>query len=943
MNRVSPTCAASRPRYRLVLAALLSAGVIWPACAAQASSPPAQTRAYAIGAAPLAEVLNRFAASSGVILVFDASLLQGRQSKGLQGSFDLSTGFQTLLAGTGLEAVLGRSGGYMLRARPVPAPVPVRDEAAVAPRAIPDMPAISVRANYLATVDRLDRNMIEHMLTINGDLTSQLRLNPNIQYSESLLSSLTGGEIAPAEISIHGAKPYQNEILLDGVSIANDIDPGNKIGTENPDFIPGTAQALAIDSSILCEVEVRDSNVSAEYGRFTGGVISSKICSARKRFGGNVSVGYSSSDWSTLFVDPAQQRDFEESSTADYQPRFTKWTYKSTVEARPATDWGVLVSAVRRTSDIPLKRFSTANDATTESREVVQERRQDTLIVKADYSPATGPHKGELSVVYAPSDNTYFLENARDSDYTIRTGGINVGARLESRYDIARLTHQLSFSNNDQSRRSDANYYRSWRWSTDKNWGDAAFDGNATSKEGAYGDIDQRTRTVEYKLRSAFTPFTLGTSVHRVAAGVELRRQDATYERLKEQYQYLVLKDLPTRGAIASCSLAGGGFDTEACSATPSPKGVGQFFTNRTTYRAGSFSVDNTSSGAYLEDEITWRGVSLRAGLRADHDTLAGKTILAPRFKFGWQAAEPLFVDLGVNRYYGRNLFAYAMQERINTLKVVQTRSTTLAWGAGTVSKPLNRLDDLKSPYDDELTAGLTYDPEWLAGPVSLRVTQRDGKDQVVRLLQTRQTACNGNQCYVYSNNGGSKTLDFTLSWSNARAFKLANMAHRMWVAINKSDVESNYASYADTYGSALLNDNLINYDGRVIHYSERPADNYNRPWTLRMGLMSSMPSHNLTISNMLRIRGGYQQILRRGSVDYQGATIDNYALTPMPRSTALDTVVHWNPRIKGDRRLDVKLTVENLTNQKNKIAVSDLYATYERGRTFALEIGYAF
>lgn len=947
MNLVPPIPASPRPRYRPLLAALLSASVILPACAAEASGSPAQARAYAIGAAPLAEVLNRFAASSGVILVFDAGLLQGRQSSGLQGTFDVATGFQALLAGTGLEAVLGRSGGYVLRARPapvpLPAPVPARGQPAAPPWTEAEMPTIHVRTRNLATVDGLDRYMIEHMPAINGDLTSQLKLNPNIQYSEGLLSSFTGGEIAPAEISIHGAKAYQNEILLDGVSIANDLDPGNKIGTESPDFIPGTAQALAVDSSILCDVEVKDSNVSAEYGRFTGGVVSSRICSARKRFGGNVSLGYSSSAWSTLFIDPAQQQEFEQSSSADYQPRFTKRTYKSTVEARPGEDWGVLVSAVRRTSDIPLKRFSTANDATTESREAVQERRQDTLVVKADYSPAAGPHKGELSLVYAPSDNSYFLENARDSDYTIRTGGISVGGRLESRYAAARLTHQLSFSHNDQSRRSDADYYRSWRWSSDKNWGDAGTGATASSKEGAYGDIDQRSRTLEYRLRAAFTPFTLGASAHRMAAGIELRRQHAGYERLKEQYQYLVLKDLPTRGAIANCALAGGGFDADACSATPTPKGVGQYFTNLTTYRAGSFSVDNTASAAYLEDEVSWRGLSLRAGLRADHDDLAGDVNLAPRVKLGWQAAAPLFVDLGVNRYYGRNLFAYAMQEKINTLKTVQTRGSSLAWGAPSISKPLNRLDQLKSPYDDELTAGLSYAPDWLAGPVSLRVTRRDGKDQVVRLLQTRQTACNANQCYVYANDGGSKTRDLTLSWSNARAFKLANMAHRIWLAVNKSDVESNYATYADTYGSALLDDNLIRYDGKIIAYSERPADNYNRPWTMRLGAISTLASYDLTISNMLRVRGGYQQILRNGSVDYEGVTIDNYERTPMPRSTALDTVVHWNPRLHGSGRLDVKLTIENLTNQKNRIAVNDRYATYERGRSFALEIGYAF
>lgn len=260
-------------KLRPLLAALLSAGVILPVLAADAPPRPAPAKTYALGSAPLADVLNRFAAESGVILVFDAALLQGLQSRGLQGKYDVPSGFQALLADSRFEVVMGASGGYILRARPVPAAV--RDERSAAEkRPAHTLSEITVEAKTLPTVERMDREMIRNMPAINGDMTSQLKLNPNIQYAETSLASATGGEIAPAEISIHGAKPYQNEILVDGISISNDIDPGNKITTTSVDQIPGGSQALAIDSSILCEIDVKDSNVSAEYGRFTGGVVS---------------------------------------------------------------------------------------------------------------------------------------------------------------------------------------------------------------------------------------------------------------------------------------------------------------------------------------------------------------------------------------------------------------------------------------------------------------------------------------------------------------------------------------------------------------------------------------------------------------------------------------------------------------------------------------------
>lgn len=918
-----------------LLAALLSAGVILPAHAADA---PAKT--YTIAAAPLGEVLNRFAADAGVILVFDANLLRGLQSKGLQGKYDLPSGFQTLLAATRYEAVLARSGAYILRERPAPPP---REPLA---EAKPDasMGEITVTASTLPTVDRLDREMIVNMASINGDLTSQLKLNPNVQYSEAQLSSYTGGEIAPAEISIHGAKPYQNEILLDGVSIANDIDPGNKLTTATPDLIPGSAQSLAIDSSILCDIEVKDANVSAEYGRFTGGVVTSRVCSARKKLGGSVSVGYTSSGWSQLLVDPSQQAEFDQSYSEKYQPRFRKWTYKSTLETRPSEEWGVLISAVRKTSEIPLRRSTTSNEGSTISQEMTQRRKQDTLLLKTDYTPAGSPHKAELTMVYAPSANTYFIQNFRDGDFTIDGGGLNLSGRLESRYESATLTNQLAYSRNQQSRRSDADSYRLWRWSADQNWGDPAAAANPTSGEGAWGDLDQEINTIEYKFRSAFKQFTLGASKHRVVAGLEARRQRAEYDRLKDLYYYYTQVSLPTSGAMSNCQLNDGSFDTIACSTSPTlVQGVGQYFRNLMIYHAGSFDLASNTGAAYVEDDLSWRDLTLRVGLRTDHDSLTGNTNTAPRLKLGWQAAAPLYLDVGLNRYYGRNLFAYALQEKIGTLKTTQSRVGTLTFGAPTTTRQENRLQDMRSPYDDEITTGLTYDGDLLAGPLSVRYTRRNGHDQIVKLLVRGQTDCNANQCYIYSNNGGSTAKDFTISWSNARAFKTGKVATRLWVAANKSDVATNYSTYTSPVGSDLLDDTLINYNGKVIRYSEKPADNYNRPWTLRVGAMSTIASQQLTISNILRVRGGYQQIVENGTVMYQGASIDNYEKTSLPRSTAIDTVVHWTPRVYRDQRLDVKLTIENLTNKKNQMTVSDSYVAYERGRTFALEIGYAF
>lgn len=72
------------------------------------------SREYAILAGSLTETLNRFGAESGLLLSFSTELTAGLQSAGLQGRYTTHDALQTLLAGTGLEAV-ARGNGYLLR------------------------------------------------------------------------------------------------------------------------------------------------------------------------------------------------------------------------------------------------------------------------------------------------------------------------------------------------------------------------------------------------------------------------------------------------------------------------------------------------------------------------------------------------------------------------------------------------------------------------------------------------------------------------------------------------------------------------------------------------------------------------------------------------------------------------------------------------------------
>ncbi|CAM4332582.1 TonB-dependent hemoglobin/transferrin/lactoferrin family receptor [Kerstersia similis] len=77
-----------------------------------------ELRRYDIEAGTLDQVLGRFGRDSGVLVAIDPALTSGLRSQGLTGSFGERAALETLLAGSGLEAVAAPQGGYRLQRVP---------------------------------------------------------------------------------------------------------------------------------------------------------------------------------------------------------------------------------------------------------------------------------------------------------------------------------------------------------------------------------------------------------------------------------------------------------------------------------------------------------------------------------------------------------------------------------------------------------------------------------------------------------------------------------------------------------------------------------------------------------------------------------------------------------------------------------------------------------
>lgn len=85
-------------RHSLLAATVLSASISTVAVAGTASIQNVQ-----IASGPLAQVVNQFAEQAGILLTYDAKLLEGKQSAGLKGSYNLDSGFISLLSKHNLQ------------------------------------------------------------------------------------------------------------------------------------------------------------------------------------------------------------------------------------------------------------------------------------------------------------------------------------------------------------------------------------------------------------------------------------------------------------------------------------------------------------------------------------------------------------------------------------------------------------------------------------------------------------------------------------------------------------------------------------------------------------------------------------------------------------------------------------------------------------------------
>ncbi|WP_053388426.1 TonB-dependent receptor [Pseudomonas sp. 10-1B] len=915
----------------LGLGCVLPAPLLW---AGEAPAQLAQVHAFAIPAQSLAAALIAFGQQSGLQVSVDAQLLEGAQSNAVQGHFSSEAALSRLLSGSGLT---WDADGDVLSLRLL------HSEADAGPLELHDTLVLGdTESNGYMGATVISGKAIHAFPGANGDITTLLQMHPSVQFSGSQKSSNTPGEIDPADISINGAKFYQNNFMIDGISINNDLDPGAHGYSENRQFdaAPSNPHGIALDADLLQEVKVYDSNVPAEYGGFNGGVIDAITRRPSRDFHGKFSYGISRSEWTRYHITEQDQESFDNSSSEQYQPEFEKTTLRGMLEGHLTDDFGAILSFSQRRSVIPLNRYENGYISPNADSREDQTRQLDNYMLKT-YWDVNDRLTVEGSFIQAPQENVFFRQNFLNSEFTNTNGGWQGSLKAIWEGDQARWTHTLALTNLYSSRESDETDTVLWWYSDAKNWGNPSSN-TAKSGEGAFGNLDQTQRGIDYTLKGEWQTFDFAGISHGFTTGLELSQQRAVWEREETGQGVTTFK----RDNGTSCA----GSDPW-CSVSPLLNGnTRQWGSTRTQYNAGKIDLTENAYAFYIDDQMQIGKLSLRPGLRFEGDDYMKQKTVSPRFAgdydfFGDRSTVLVF---GANRYYGRNLFKYRLADGRQAMNTTYTRTSQDGEWVGRQVLNTNRFSDMNIPYDDELMLGL--EQRWLNTDFRLKYVHRKGNDQVVRtssrVLGLDPLAGYQSIYYTYVNAGSSESDNVSLTITPNQSLRLLGSVTSLQLALDWSRSKNAYSTYESGFNQAEYADDDVIYDGKRLAYSQLPASDFNRPWTARLTTITEIPAWHLSVSNFFRYRGAYEQIIDTGRYqDVDGESLRVYDTASVAAAPTWDMRVKWEIPTAREQALFVAVDVTNVTDKVNPIVSNSSTArtTYEVGRQYWLEVGYRF
>lgn len=781
----------------------------------------------------------------------------------------------------------------------------------------------------------------------NGHITELLKNNPNVTFSSKTGSSNTGGEISPEEISFHGAKFYNNNFTINGLSNNDNINPGsglygnnntnsgiNNVGL-NPHELPGGGtQSIWLDADVLKSVEVFDSNISAKYGNFTGGVVNAELKDPSKHMHGKISYRTTRDDWTKFHIAPEDAEEFKLAEAVNHQPQFTKHQYGLMINQPLGDRAGMIFNYKRTSSNIPFK-YKNLRDANQDTATLentyrdMQKRLNETYLLRGTYQTISGDKLG-ATLTYSPHESTFVKPVVYHGRYTNTGGGTLFNLDWQKDFDRFKMKSYLAYTDTGNEIKHQSEDYRLYRLTNS-----IPFRANGnTVAMGGYGKYQTQKKTITLKQDFNVLPFNTGAINHHISLGWQIEKSNAQYKREKDSSIYTYVNTNINR--LKQC--------TDECI-------LGEQYANRRNlYYARHVKAQDDHFGAYIENKLNYKNLETNLGLRLDYSKLLGNTNISPRFSFTYDIFndENSRVFGGASRYYSGSLLSYHLRQGITHFltqnRTLQTDGTLSDWttsndGYGGSSKyATSKLD---TPYSNEFVAGFSqkvYGTEWTA-----KWVKRENRKDFTRTKNEQGE-------HILTNAGSGNSESYSLNISSIRPFKTKYADIDFSLGYQHSKKTSNNTYYdADIHNES----EKIIYQGQLRDSEDMPASDFHVPDLITASMNIHIPNINLNIGNKLRYEKGreYRQYmsdvncatttnvnLKTACADYTG--IAEYYTDKVNGSKILwDMNINYKYPLWNKQSLIFDVDITNVLDKTT--GLSD--KKYSQGRQFWLGVAYNF
>lgn len=818
---------------------------------------------------------------------------------------------------------------------PAPSPASAPDSPAGKPTAPKDalvtLAPVEVNSDRLSSIGKtaFGRDDIARQRTATGDINRLLQTVNDVQFAGTG-GRITGAgllDLRPSLVSIAGGRPYDNNFQIDGLNTNSVRDSTNQnihLSTE----AVGHPQGVVLNPALVDSFTIYASDVPAEFGSFTGGVVSAKLRDPAGKLAGGLSVGYTTGAWQD-YLTASQNR----STPMPERPRFERSSGDVYVDLPAVAGVSALFAFARNTAVLE-------NTQRNASFGLVQQR---SVTVSDNYTlKLLRPLSEIASLRFTSLFSPYAQENREQELKTIRNGSWTNKAEFTHRTERASLEFAAALVAADSSRDTtgtgDLYSFRNFGPGSQVNWVPV----NTTlGLRGGLGRLDSTQRDLPLSLK--YTRKLAGAA--EFSAGATYTAVEA---RQRQPGEFSAFLNVPIPTVPNPLVISGDGPND------PTVLPGEQALARRLTYPAYDARVRLRifESYAQLADRGKVFGLpwGYRTGVRYDYDDYLANHVLAPRATATLAPFPFLTVRGGVNRYYSRANVAYSIREKYPST-VTSNRTGRLENGrlvfraADWVAQPPSNLRNqyaaagLKTPYSDELSAGLAFDLRAF-GTLDLGLLDRRNRDEFSRAATSSEVIGGVTTSYFRLTNAG-----FTDYRSGTFLWRAAWRAHRFEIGGTFSRTQTSTNDYFDVDSENTRNQ-LVSYRDQLVTRSDLSLvrANFAKPSYVNFRWSSSWFSDRLTADLFGRWNTAYDQVvLSSAAITLPSGRYDRYLDRRAPENLITNLNLGWLVWRTARASLTLETKITNLTNRLPNADSVTFANPYQEGRAFWAGARYTF